>query len=100
MEYLFTYGSLQDEVIQKHLFGRTLKGWPDAIKGFVLSEQSAYGKYPVVKKTFDQTQSISGMVYELTEQELEEADVYEGDAYQRIKADLNSGKQAWLYIGS
>lgn len=100
MEYLFTYGSLQDEVIQNHLFGRTLKGWPDAISGFVLSEQNAYGKYPILKKTKDRSQSIAGMAYKLTSHELEQADVYEGDAYQRIKADLKSGKQAWLYVGS
>ncbi len=36
---------------------------------------------------------------EITEQELEQADRYEVDDYERISVTLTSGEQAWAYVG-
>ena len=100
MDYLFSYGTLQDDAIQKAVFSRTLKGWPDALPEYGLSKTKAYGSYPVVVKTNDTSQTISGKVFELETGEFDLADAYEGAEYQRILVDLASGRKAWLYIGA
>ena len=40
---------------------------------------------------------VSGMVFEITDSELAQADQYEPAGYTRISATLASGKQAWVY---
>jgi len=37
--------------------------------------------------------------YQLSNQELEKADVYEGTDYRRIEVTLASGTKAWVYVG-
>lgn len=100
MAYLFSYGTLQDGRVQEAVFKRKLKGWPDALPGFELSESKAYGSYPVVVRYGDSSQRISGTVYLIEPRELKYADDYEGLEYKRILVDLISGKKAWLYIGA
>ncbi len=99
MAYLFSYGTLQESAIQKAVFNRKLKGWPDELPGFELSKSKGYGRYPIVERTGDLTHKISGMVFHVEPDELMKADLYEGDAYKRILIVLASGKKAWLYIG-
>ncbi|WP_149274483.1 gamma-glutamylcyclotransferase family protein [Pareuzebyella sediminis] len=100
MVYLFSYGSLQEATIQLELFDRELRGWPDVVSGFVLSKEKAYGAYPILNETKNPAHRISGTVFELSEQELIQADVYEGEAYKRKLIELESGKRAWLYIAN
>lgn len=100
MEYLFSYGTLQDDAVQKAVFGRKLKGLPDVLSGFELSKNKAYGSYPVVAKTEDASKTIEGRVFEVESGELDLADSYEGAEYQRILVDLASGKKAWIYVGT
>lgn len=100
MAYLFSYGTLQDSAVQEAVFNRKLKGWPDSLPGFGFSKTKAYGSYPMVTKTRDATQRISGMVYLVEPEELMQADTYEGTEYKRISVHLISGKKAWLYIES
>jgi gamma-glutamylcyclotransferase (GGCT)/AIG2-like uncharacterized protein YtfP len=100
MAYLFSYGTLQDSEVQKAVFNRKLKGWPDKLPGFELSKTKAYDSYPIVVRTNDTSQRISGMAYQLENEELEKADTYEGSEYTRILVDLESGKKAWLYVGA
>ena len=38
-----------------------------------------------------------GMVFDLTETELHKADEYEVDDYVRVKIQLTSGIEAWVY---
>jgi len=40
---------------------------------------------------------VNGMVFELSEAELRQADEYEVDDYVRIAVNLSSGIQAWVY---
>jgi len=38
------------------------------------------------------------MVFEVTESELQSADQYEVEDYQRVSVILRSGKKAWAYV--
>ncbi|HYN07361.1 MAG TPA: gamma-glutamylcyclotransferase family protein [Vicinamibacterales bacterium] len=40
---------------------------------------------------------VTGMVFEVSETELANADEYEPAGYKRVSATLASGKQAWVY---
>jgi hypothetical protein len=41
---------------------------------------------------------VPGTVFEVTEEELSQADAYEVDDYERVQAPLESGGRAWVYI--
>lgn len=99
MAYLFTYGTLQDERIQMALFKRTLQGHPDTLPGYDLSPQKVAGLYPVVFQSPNAANGLAGIVYEVTESDLKNADDYEGEDYQRTRVVLASGRAAWVYIG-
>ena len=43
---------------------------------------------------------VEGLVLELTEAGLAAADLYEGDAYRRIRVRLTSGLEGWVYVAS
>jgi len=98
MTFLFSYGTLQDRNIQKQLFHRELIGSPDLLLGFELSQKMAYGKYPLISKASDIAPGVTGMVYDISPTELEQADAYEGEEYTRVLVKLQSGKKAWVYI--
>ena len=96
--YLFTYGTLQDPQVQQYIFGRELKGTQDRLLEFKWFENAVYGRYPLVKPTGNPNDSVKGMVYGVTEQELKTCDVYETSAYRRRTFILASGIEAWVYI--
>lgn len=106
MPRLFAYGTLRDESVQRAVFGRVLYGQPDAIARFEKSllEFPATGGdggtpvYPVVRFNDDPDRRVDGIVYELTDRELEAADEYETSAYRRILVELVSGSEAWVYV--
>jgi gamma-glutamylcyclotransferase (GGCT)/AIG2-like uncharacterized protein YtfP len=97
---LFSYGTLQDKSVQIANFGRELTGRADALPGYarrlILSGESSYANAELTSNSQD---SVSGTVFEITEQELAAADHYEEDAdYGRISVTLKSGDQAWVYV--
>ena len=98
MHYIFSYGTLRQIDIQMQLFGRILEGETDELLGFELSLQKAYGQYPVIVKTENQNSKIGGVAFQLSDDELLQADIYEGSEYSRIQVPLKSGKQAWVYV--
>lgn len=98
MEYLFTYGTLQDQQVQEYIFGRVLVGKPDFLLGFKRFENAVYGRYPLVLQTQNLEDKVHGKVYELTILELKKADIYETSAYKREKFALESGGEAWVYV--
>lgn len=98
MEYLFTYGTLQDVQVQQYIFQRILKGQPDSLPGFKRFENAVYGRYALVAQTNNPEDEVEGMAYEVSFEELGKADVYETSAYQRIKMTLISGISAWVYV--
>jgi hypothetical protein len=107
MAYLFSYGTLQQESVQIASFGRTLKGKPDALPGwrremveiidcevFCLSGE----RFHPILVPGEAGDEIPGMVFEISDAELERADAYEVDAYKRIAQRLKSGLDAFVYV--
>ena len=99
---LFAYGTLQREDIQLDLFQRMLDGTPDRLMGYRLTAINlATGgglqQYPIIYPTADPTDIIEGMRFQVTEDELQKADEYEGESYQRVEVILESGRVAWVY---
>ncbi|MFE3870432.1 gamma-glutamylcyclotransferase family protein [Flavobacterium sp. ZS1P70] len=102
MEKLFAYGSLQNEDIQKDLFGRILDGTPETLVGYVVKEiqiEEEFGLvyYPIITETNKPEDTINGMVYSISLQELRQTDLYEGLHYKRVEVHLQSDQKAWAY---
>jgi Gamma-glutamyl cyclotransferase, AIG2-like len=107
MPYLFSYGTLQQEGVQIASFGRALKGKPDALPGWrremveILDAEvfclSGERFHPILVPG-EASDEIAGMVFEISEAELQRADAYEVAAYKRIAARLKSGLDAFVYV--
>ncbi|MDC6366134.1 MULTISPECIES: gamma-glutamylcyclotransferase family protein [Flavobacteriaceae] len=98
MNYLFTYGTLQDLQVQQYIFDRILSGRQDHLLGFKRLENAIYDRYPLVIQTNDTIDKVMGMIYEVTEEDLRRADIYETNAYTRNLFLLESGIEAWVYV--
>jgi gamma-glutamylcyclotransferase (GGCT)/AIG2-like uncharacterized protein YtfP len=102
MEKLFTYGTLQDKDIQENVFGRTLKGTPETLIGYVLKEiqiEEEFGivQYPIITETNNPQDTLNGIVYEVTQTDFQQVDRYEGLHYRRVEVHLQSDQKAWVY---
>jgi len=107
MPLLFSYGTLQQEDVQRSTFGRILVGRSDVLVGFrqglvrIDDENvvSTSGKthHPIVAYTGCPTDRVTGTVLALTDAELARADAYEVAAYRRVATTLASGVRAWVY---
>jgi len=105
MPHLFSYGTLQLPSVQLSSFNRLLTGTADTLPNFTLGTLeitdpqvlaiSNQQHHPIAIPSSGD--SITGMVFELTEQELLQADRYEVD-YTRELVTLASGIQAWIYL--
>jgi gamma-glutamylcyclotransferase (GGCT)/AIG2-like uncharacterized protein YtfP len=106
-ELLFSYGTLQQESVQRAQFGRKLDGHTDALPGWreemvEITDPDVLAKsgkrfHPIVMPG-GKGDSVKGMVFEIAPQELAAADRYEVSDYKRIAAQLASGKTAWVYV--
>lgn len=94
---LFTYGTLQDKAVQFGVFSRSLTGTEDCLTTFRIAKEKIANRYPTLEQTNDEKDKVTGKVYTLSPEELEKADTYEGEAYERIEITLVSGKKAWVY---
>ena len=82
--------------IQQEIFGREIVGIRDVLKGYKKSTIVIDGEiYPLA--VLDANGSIDGLIIELSDEELEKADGYESDAYNRIQVTLDSGLSTWVY---
>jgi len=95
--HLFAYGTLQDPEVQKMVFSRGLKGEEDHLKSHSISAKRVGGLYPTIEKSADQNDRVNGVVYIISQEELQLVDAYEGGAYQRKEVTLASGIRAWVY---
>ena|SRR6185503_11441701 len=107
-EYLFSYGTLQQQNVQVELFGRLLQGIPDMLEHyrivsieindekFLATGADKYQK--TLARSTDPNDVIEGMVFEISPDELLTADRYEPVNYKRIKVKLRSGRNAWIYL--
>ena len=108
MPLLFSYGTLQQDNVQRSTFGRPLQGSSDNLVGFILAQEpiddpqvvatSGRTVHPIAKYTGSRHNRVPGTVFELSDDELNQADHYEVAAYKRIQVTLESGKPAWVYV--
>jgi hypothetical protein len=109
MPFLFSYGTLQQEDVQRATFDRLLDGHADELPGFEPSlvriedpqQAAASGRTHHANVTFNgrADSRVPGTVFEVTDAELAAADDYERPAsYERIVVSLASGKEAWVYV--
>ncbi|MFX0555662.1 DUF4286 family protein [Maribacter sp. CXY002] len=96
--YLFTYGTLLEKEVQVGVFSRVLGGIADTLFSHKISQMKVADIYPTIEFTGKNEDMINGVVYTLTHDELMKADEYEGEAYERTKIVLDSGKKAWVYM--
>jgi gamma-glutamylcyclotransferase (GGCT)/AIG2-like uncharacterized protein YtfP len=96
MPYLFAYGTLQQDDVQRATFGRRLQGETDALVGF---ERTMARGHVTATETGRPEDRVAGVVFEVTDADLSAADRYEERAsFARIAGTLASGKQAWVYV--
>ena len=107
-EHLFSYGTLQTESVQLSTFGRRLAGSPDALVGYCLRmikiedqdfvATSGAEYHHTLEFTGSASDFVEGTVFSVTQQEIEQADAYEPDGYKRVRVQLQSGTEAWIYV--
>jgi Gamma-glutamyl cyclotransferase, AIG2-like len=108
MENLFSYGTLQTEAVQLATFYRRLKGKPDTLAGYRLImiriededfvTKSGAADHRNLQFTGNASDYVEGMAFSVTVKELEQADAYEPDGYERVSVKLKSGLDAWIYL--
>jgi gamma-glutamylcyclotransferase (GGCT)/AIG2-like uncharacterized protein YtfP len=96
-ERLFAYGTLNDPAKQTELFGARFVGAADALDGYATIDISDDGE-KFLAAVPQEDASIEGYVFDLSEEDLKAADVWEGDAYHRKILKLRSGASAWVYV--
>ena|ERR1700752_3422243 len=107
-ENLFSYGTLQREEVQLETFGRRLEGKPDALSGYRLVAltitdedfvaKSGTANHRNLEFTGNASDIVEGTVLKVTPKEIEQADAYEPEGYERVRARLGSGGQAWVFV--
>jgi hypothetical protein len=110
MELLFSYGTLQNPLVQVETFGRELVGFKDWLLGYQLEmveikdadvvELSGESHHPIAMATGNDADQIDGTVFEITAEELAQSDEYEVDDYKRVIGKMKSGIQAWVYVSA
>ncbi len=97
MHKLFAYGTLREPATQQKLLGRTLgDGQPDTLRGYRLARLTGiHFVYSILQPHAGST--VEGVLFEVTQDELEQLDDYEGEAYQRVSVTLVSKTRAWVY---
>ena len=109
-ERLFAYGTLQQRDVQMATFGRELAGVPDVMTGYVLAPLeikdadvialSGRSVHTMACPTGERASTISGTVFTVTYDELQQADKYEVSAVTRVAVRLESGARAWVYVSA
>ena len=107
-ENLFSYGTLRYENVQLTTFGRKLIGQADSLPGYYLKQveikdpeviaKSGEDVHSIIHFSGNFQDQIPGMVYKISQKELEEADRYEVADYKRVEVKLCSGIFAWVYV--
>lgn len=109
MPYLFSYGTLQKEQVQVETFGRLLNGTKDILTGYRLKmleitdpevlRKSNQKYHPILEFSGNTEGEVEGVLFEVTEDEILQADEYEVNDYKRIESTFKSGKKGFIYVG-
>ena len=96
-ELLFVYGSLRDQQVQSEIIGRIVEGTPDVLLGYGTSTITIENNvYPILVPVPDGI--VEGEILKVSKDELDAIDVYESDEYRRVKVELKSGTEVWVYV--
>ena len=108
MPHLFSYGTLQQDDVQRSTFGRLLSGQADVLPGYSqdmvaiddpdVVATSGKTHHPIVRHSGVPGDRVAGTVFEISDAELAQADRYEVAAYRRVAVTLASGLAAWVYV--
>lgn len=109
MPNLFSYGTLQKEQVQIETFGRVLNGEKDILAGYKLKmleikdsevlRKSNQKYHPILVFSGNPKDEVEGILFEVTDDEILQADEYEVDDYKRIETLFKSGKAGFMYVG-
>lgn len=109
MPNLFSYGTLQKEQVQMETFGRILQGEKDILIGYILKmveitdpevlRKSNQKYHPILDFSGNIEDEVEGILFEVTNEEILQADEYEVDNYKRIETIFKSGKKGFIYVG-
>lgn len=109
MAYLFSYGTLQKKQVQLETFGRLLEGEKDTLSGYKFHmleitdsevlRKSGQKYHPVLEFSGNDNDQVEGVLFEVTETEILQADEYEVDDYKRIETVFKSGRKGFIYVG-
>jgi gamma-glutamylcyclotransferase (GGCT)/AIG2-like uncharacterized protein YtfP len=107
-EPLFSYGTLQQDDVQRATFGRQLETRPDELPGYRLGSieihdaavvaTSGKAHHPIISRSDGAADRVRGSLLMLTAEELRQADAYEVADYRRARVTLASGVSAWAYV--
>ena len=110
MGKLFSYGTLQLEKVQQDTFGRILNGSKEILVKYIISEikitdqkvikSSGTDIHPILMYTGNESDFVEGVLFDLTDEELANADAYEVDDYKRDEVVFKSGKTGFVYLKS
>ena len=103
MEKLFSYGTLRSKQIQMQVFNKILTGTADQLLGYKLKslqieEEFGMADYVVVVPSENPSEIIHGVVFNVSNADLAKVDLFESNAYKRVKVTLKSGISAWIYL--
>jgi len=109
MPNLFSYGTLQKERVQLETFGRILRGEKDILIGYQLKmleikdpevlRKSNQKYHPILEFSGNSADEVEGVLFEVSDEEILQADKYEVDDYKRIETVFKSGKKGFIYLG-
>lgn len=108
MPLLFSYGTLQEKQVQLETFGRILEGTDDFLIGYKLGyveitdpevlRKSGQKFHPIIDFTADKNDSVAGVLFEVSNNEIQQADAYEVSDYKRIETTFSSGRKGFIYV--
>jgi SAM-dependent methyltransferase len=109
MPRVFSYGALLRDEVQMATFGRLLRGQPDLLPSYELTRipildpemavAAELAAHANVTFNGDRASQVTGIVFDITDAELEAVEGYEADAgYQRREVTLASGTTACAYL--
>ena len=96
MHKMFSYGTLMDDEIRTRILGKNINVKPDILEGYTITVHPVLISYPVVKPNKDDF--VNGVVFDVTENDIKDLDMYETKYYKREEVVLKSGVKSMVYI--
>ncbi|WP_294567074.1 gamma-glutamylcyclotransferase family protein [uncultured Arthrobacter sp.] len=110
VQLLFSYGTLRLPAVQLAHFGRLLTGAEDRLPHHRIEwlritdpavvATSGTESHPILRYSAAAADFVEGTVFEVSDEELAAADLYEVGDYERVLLRLESGLHAWVYAAA